>query len=124
MTLPDRRPGQTEMLWFNGRRYHLCIGFDPKTFRPAEAFLSGAKVGSDQDALLDSACIILSKLLQAGADPKELSETLGQQCILGAAAQRIAETAAGCAVATAIEGVNKLGLGIPEANERRVPRYD
>lgn len=122
MTLPNRRPGEIEILWFNGHRYHLCIGFDPKTYRPVEAFLSGAKIGSDQDALIDDAMICLSKLLQAGADPQELSATFGQQSIIGAVAQRIAETAAGCVIVAAINGASRMGLSVPDASPC-VPRW-
>lgn len=88
--LPTRRPAETRDLHWNGQRYHLCVGINPHTGRPAEAFLSGAKAGSEMDALIDDAMIALSKLLQAGADPQELASTFGGQSIIGAVAQEIA----------------------------------
>ena len=74
----------------SGKNYYLTIGFYPDTGRPAEVFLAGAKSGSDQDALLDDAMIAVSKLLQSGADPKELSHTFGGQSLIGAVALEIA----------------------------------
>ena len=89
MTLPNRRPNMTTDLIWKDKRYHLCVGYDPNG-RPAECFLSGAKAGTDLDTLHDDAMIAVSKLLQSGADPKELSQTFGGQSIIGAVAEEIA----------------------------------
>ncbi len=63
--LPNRRPSETVDLWFNGVRHHLTIGYRLDG-RPGEAFLHGAKVGSDSDGLHSDIGVLLSRALEHG----------------------------------------------------------
>ena len=99
--LPHRRPNQTVELVFDGARYEVTIGFHPATGEAREIFCHGAKAGSNMDAILDDACILLSILLQHGVAPASLVATMGKlgevgQCasILGALAELLAREAA------------------------------
>lgn len=90
MKIPNRRVATTHDLDYKGKRYHLTVGYNHQYLQPMEAFIHGAKVGSEMDALLDSACILLSKLYQSGANPRQVAKSLGGQCLLGAVAEEVA----------------------------------
>ena len=83
--LPNRRPNRTTELIYDGAPYAVAIGFHPTTGKAREVFCHGAKVGSNMDGILDDACILLSLLLQHGADPASLAATMGR---LGEGQQR------------------------------------
>ena len=98
--LPARRPSETVDLWFNGVRHHLTIGYRLDG-RPGEAFLHGARVGSDSDGLHSDIGVLLSRALQHGDDPALLASGMGRlgdgttPCsIVGAVADVLAAKAA------------------------------
>ena len=65
--LPDRRAAETAMLEHSGTRFMVTIGFYPDG-RPGEVFTHGARSGSNLDALLADACVVVSCLIQHGAE--------------------------------------------------------
>jgi hypothetical protein len=75
--LPDRRAAETVMLDFDGTRFMVTIGFYPDG-RPGEVFTHGARSGSNIDALLADACVVVSCLIQHGAEPSELAGSMGR----------------------------------------------
>ena len=76
--LPSRRPNESASLIVGGQRFEACVGFDPKTDRPAEVFLTGGKHGSDFDSILSDAAIVISLALQHGVAPVDLAEAVGR----------------------------------------------
>ncbi len=98
--LPNRRLNETVRLTFDNASYAVTIGFYPETGLVGELFTHGAKVGSAMDAILDDACVMMSLLLQFGAEPAALAASMGRQgdaktpaSILGALADLLAEAA-------------------------------
>jgi hypothetical protein len=96
--LPNRRPNETAELMFNATPYAVTIGYHPTTGRIGEVFTHGAKVGSNMDAILDDACVVLSLLLQHGLAPSALAASMGRDgdgkrpsSIVGALADLLAE---------------------------------
>ena len=75
--LPHRRPAETTALDYDGTRYMVTIGFYPDG-RPGEVFTHGARSGSSMDALLADACVVVSCLIQHGAEPNDLSASMGR----------------------------------------------
>ena len=96
--LPDRRPNLTIDLEFEGRRYHVTIGY-ALDGTPREIFAHGAKVGSTMDRLLDDACVNLSLMLQLDVAPRDLAHSMGRfedgsaSSIIGALIDLLAEEA-------------------------------
>ena len=74
--LPDRRFAETVALEHGGARFMVTIGFYPDG-RPGEVFTHGLRTGSNLDALLADACVVVSCLIQHGAEPRELSAQHG-----------------------------------------------
>ena len=62
---------------FGGQRYAATVGFDLNG-APAEIFVKGAKLGSQLDALLDDASILISLLLQHGVQPAAIAKSMGK----------------------------------------------
>jgi len=78
--LPNRRQVSTvAVLWppAIGERYHVTIG-EYDDGRPGEVWVHGAKVGSEFDALLSDASILLSILIQIGYDADKIANALGR----------------------------------------------
>ena len=75
--LPDRRAAETVRLDYDGTRYMVTIGFYSDG-RPGEVFTHGARSGSSMDALLADACVVVSCLIQHGAEPSELAGSMGR----------------------------------------------
>ncbi len=75
--LPDRRPAETFDLKHGGQRFTVTVGFYPNG-RPGEVFTHGTKTGSTLDALLADACVVVSCLIQHGAEPRELARSMGR----------------------------------------------
>ena len=71
----------TDTVKWCGRRYAVGCGFDPAG-RVREVFLSGYRVGSELDSLLDDACVLVSIMLQGGWRPEELARHLGRQSVM------------------------------------------
>lgn len=76
--LPARRPSIVATVEWQGATWLLGAGFD-REGRAREVFLDGPKVGSDQEALLDDACVAVSLLLQHGLGAAELAAHLGRE---------------------------------------------
>ena len=75
--LPDRRAAETVMLEHDGARFMVTVGFYPDG-RPGEVFTHGARSGSNLDALLADACVMVSCLIQHGAEPRALVASMGR----------------------------------------------
>ena len=75
--LPDRRAAETVELEQGGQRFTVTIGFYTDG-RPGEVFTHGLRTGSNLDALLADACVIVSCLIQHGAEPRELAASMGR----------------------------------------------
>jgi hypothetical protein len=75
--LPDRRFAETVALEHGGARFMVTIGFYPDG-RPGEVFTHGARSGSTLDALLADACVVVSCLIQHGAEPRALAGSMGR----------------------------------------------
>ena len=75
--LPDRRFAETVMLEHSGTRFMVTIGFYPNG-RPGEVFTHGARSGSNLDALLADACVVVSCLIQHGVEPLDLATSMGR----------------------------------------------
>jgi hypothetical protein len=75
--LPNRRPAETVELEHNGSRFTVTIGFYPDG-RPGEVFTHGIRSGSNLDALLADACVVISYLIQHGVAPCEIASSMGR----------------------------------------------
>jgi hypothetical protein len=75
--LPNRRPAETVELEHNGSRFTVTIGFYPDG-RPGEVFTHGIRSGSNLDALLADACVVVSCLIQHGVEPHEIASSMGR----------------------------------------------
>jgi hypothetical protein len=75
--LPNRRPAETVELEHNGSRFTVTIGFYPDG-RPGEVFTHGIRSGSNLDALLADACVVVSCLIQHGVEPGEIASSMGR----------------------------------------------
>ena len=74
--LPNRRPCETHVVEIEGRPYTMSFGRDPANAAIREVFIAGPKVGSEMDAILDDASILLSRCLQAGMPAAELRRSM------------------------------------------------
>jgi hypothetical protein len=75
--LPDRRPAETVQLEHGGARFMVTVGFYPDG-RPGEVFTHGMRTGSNLDALLADACVVVSWLIQHGVEPRDLAASMGR----------------------------------------------
>jgi hypothetical protein len=75
--LPDRRFAETVALEHGGARFMVTIGFYPDG-RPGDVFTHGLRTGSNLDALLADACVVVSCLIQHGAEPSDLAASMGR----------------------------------------------
>jgi hypothetical protein len=75
--LPNRRFAETVELEHGGQRFTVTIGLYPDG-RPGEVFTHGARSGSTLDALLADACVVVSCLMQHGAEPRDLAASMGR----------------------------------------------
>jgi hypothetical protein len=75
--LPNRRFAETVELEHGGQRFTVTIGLYPDG-RPGEVFTHGARTGSTLDALLADACVVVSCLIQHGAEPRDLAASMGR----------------------------------------------
>ena len=75
--LPARRPAETVELEHNGSRFTVTIGFYPDG-RPGEVFTHGIRSGSNLDALLADACVVVSCLIQHGVEPSQMASSMGR----------------------------------------------
>ena len=99
MCLPDRRAAETVALEHDGARFMVTIGFYPNG-KPGEVFTHGARSGSNLDALLADACVVVSCLMQHSVDPAALAASMGRlgntepASIIGAVVDLVATTSA------------------------------
>lgn len=77
VSLPNRRPALTLEIAHRGQVFALTVGFDAAG-GAREVFASGAKEGSDMQALICDACVVISLALQHGAAPAGLARSLGR----------------------------------------------
>ncbi len=77
ITLPDRRRSVTQYAVADGFEIKLTIGFNDAAL-PKEVFADGIKTGTAMSALLSDACILISRQLQTGITPEQLSKSLGR----------------------------------------------
>jgi hypothetical protein len=75
--LPNRRMANSLDLEFDGLRFAVTVGIYPDG-RPGEVFTHGVKVGSAMDAILDDACVVVSRLLQHRVEPADLARSMGR----------------------------------------------
>jgi hypothetical protein len=76
MQLPNRRNNVHSTLVFEHTEYEICVGVVPG-IGVVEIFADGEKQGSDMEAIIDDACIVISIALQHGALPEELAKSVG-----------------------------------------------
>jgi len=67
----------------NGSRFTVTMGFYPDG-RPGEVFTHGIRSGSNLDALLADACVVVSCLIQHGVEPYEIADSMGLKRPAGA----------------------------------------
>lgn len=85
VALPDRRPSMTVTQLWRGTRLAVTVGFDPVSGLPREVFANARREdndapileGSDMQAVLADACVIISIALQFGVGPAALAKSLG-----------------------------------------------
>lgn len=81
--LPDRRPSTIDVVVIGldrrgkPRELQIGVGYD-RDGQAREVFLNGLKVGSDTEALLQDACVVISLALQHGLRPADLAGSLGR----------------------------------------------
>lgn len=75
--LPNRRRNETRDVHFAGRDFMVCVGFYHDG-APAEVFADGPKEGSDLQATISDACVLISIALQFGITRTELEHSLGR----------------------------------------------
>lgn len=71
------RRNETRDVLFNGRTYSVCVGYYPDG-QPAEVFANGPKEGSDMQATVADACVLVSIALQNGITTDELAHSLSR----------------------------------------------
>ena len=97
--LPDRRAAETVALEHDSARFMVTIGFYPDG-KPGEVFTHGARSGSNLDALLADACVVVSCLIQHGVELHDLAISMGRlgnaepASIIGAVVDQVANTSA------------------------------
>ena len=75
--LPNRRPSMTATLEAAGQTFDASIGFDTED-QPREVFLRTARDGSQLNALLADAAVVISVALQHGITPAALAKSVGR----------------------------------------------
>ena len=74
--MPDRRLSTTQSVRIGGHRIHMTVGFyDEACTQVGEIFLSIARTGGQERALLDEIARSASKRLQRGEPLAELAES-------------------------------------------------
>lgn len=75
--LPARRPSVTRAVTIADRPVAVTVGFYLDG-RPGEVFADGPKEGSQMQAVLSDACVLISIALQHGLSPAALAHSLGR----------------------------------------------
>lgn len=82
ITLPNRRHGESFPFLYEGHGFRVTIGCDPQQLietgsaAPLEVFVNADRVDSGLDALAGDVAILISLLLQHGAEPKAIGHAL------------------------------------------------
>jgi len=94
--LPNRRPQITDQVVWNDTAIHVSAGLSDDG-RILEAFLRGARIGSELDHLLDDFAVVLSRALQHGDRLSDIARGIGRlpcggpASIIGAVIDRLVE---------------------------------
>ena len=64
--IPNRRHGLIRETRWNGKRIHVDVGLNPRTGTVCEVFAHGPKVGTEAWAMLQDACVFVSRRRRAG----------------------------------------------------------
>lgn len=75
--LPNRRQNETVCLRHGGQEFAVTIGYDGGG-KPKEVFAGAAKSGTAMSHILADACVIISLALQYGAEPEDITKSLGR----------------------------------------------
>lgn len=98
--LPYRRPSQTFEMMFGQQRtvFSVTIGYYDRTATEiGEVFISGAKAGSEMDAIARDGAVLLSLAIQHGVPLKTIQHAITREAngkastIIGAVIDRITE---------------------------------
>ena len=76
--LPNRRSSETYALDVGNHAFTATVGFDPADGQPREAFLDGAKDGTELAAILDDASVLISLALQHGIGAAALAKSMSR----------------------------------------------
>lgn len=82
LTLPPRRRNVTQKVVFRQRDFTLTIGYDAAG-RAKEVFAGGHLEGSDMQATIADACVVISVALQHGVAADALAKSLGTVPVWG-----------------------------------------
>jgi hypothetical protein len=74
--LPNRRASVALAFEHNGHRFRASVSRFPDDGTPAELFLHAARADSAIDAVAADAAILISLLLQYGAQPDQIAHAL------------------------------------------------
>ena len=97
--LPNRRLSVVEGMEWGGKPYNVGVGFNVDG-EAKEVFLSGAKIGSDAEANIQDACVLMSLLMQHGLAARFIAKQLAREgagpddapaSVIAAAAEMVAE---------------------------------
>ena len=75
--LPNRRQNETMCLRHDGQEFTVTIGYGGDG-KPKEVFAGAAKSGTAMSHILADACVIISLALQYGAEPEDITRSLGR----------------------------------------------
>ena len=76
--LPGRRRAVLQRVEYAGYTYEVAVGvYDDGT--PGELFISGARTGSDIDALMADAAVLVSRALQHGDELANMARAMGRE---------------------------------------------
>lgn len=98
--LPHRRRSETFEIEHGGQNtvFAVTVGYYPD-HQPGEVFISGAKAGSEMDAVARDGAVLLSIAIQHGVPLKTIRHALTREhngapsTIIGAVVDRLEETA-------------------------------
>ena len=94
--LPDRRPSVTRVVEVfldggNPVKIMVTVGFCDDG-RSMEVFCADFKAGTAIHAIIMDACVLLSRLLQYGDEPRDIADSMCQgPSVIGCIAQVVAE---------------------------------
>lgn len=77
---PARRPSVTRRVEWGNHRFYATIGYDPATGRICEVFYAdGQKSGTQMLHTICDACILISRMLQAGFEIHEINRSMSTE---------------------------------------------